>query len=181
MNSSYVALYGNWLEVYDRYNRKYRWVPASGYIAGLYAYTDNVSDPWFAPAGLNRGIINDIRRIAWNPTKGERDELYQAGINPIVSFAGKGTVVWGQKTMLDKASAFDRVNVRRLFLTIEKAIANASMYFVMEPNDRDTRQRLLSMINPFLADVVARRGIYDFLVVCDETNNTPERIDRNEL
>jgi len=119
--------------------------------------------------------------LAWNPTKGERDNLYISGLNPISSFAGQGKVVWGQKTMLDKSSAFDRVNVRRLFLTLEKAISKASMYFVFQPNDRDTRRELVGMIDPFLADVKARRGVYDYQVICDETNNTGERIDRNEL
>jgi phage tail sheath protein FI len=107
--------------------------------------------------------------------------LYLSGLNPLVSFAGKGKVVWGQKTMLDKASAFDRVNVRRLFLTIEKAIATSSMYFVFQPNDRETRAQLVGLIDPFLADVKARRGVYDYEVICDDTNNTDERVDRNEL
>jgi len=181
VNSSYVATYANWLEVYDSYNRKYRWIPASGYMAGIYARNDDLTDPWFAPAGLNRGIISGIRRLAWNPTKGERDQLYISGLNPIVSFSGKGKVVWGQKTMLDASSSFDRVNVRRLFLTIEKAISNSAEYFLFQPNDAETRNRLVAMIDPFLADVKARRGIYDYLVVCDTTNNTGERIDRNEL
>lgn len=181
VNSSYAALYGNWLEVYDKYNQKYRWIPASGHMAGIYAYTDQVTDPWFAPAGLNRALLSSVRRLAWNPNKSQRDKLYLNGINPIVSFAGKGKVVWGQKTMLDEASAFDRVNVRRLFMVIEKSISESSQYFVFQPNDRDTRRRLVSMIDPFLADVKSRRGVYDYLIVCNSQNNTPERIDRNEL
>lgn len=181
INNSYVATYANWLEVYDKYNKRYRWIPASGHVAGIYARTDDVSDPWFAPAGLNRAILSSIRRLAWNPNQGERDLIYKNGLNPIVSFAGQGKVVWGQKTMLDKSSAFNRVNVRRLFVTIEKAIATAAKYFLFEPNDPVTRSLLINMIDPYLRDVQARRGITDYYIVIDETNNTPERIDRNEL
>jgi hypothetical protein len=180
-NTSYAALYGNWCEVYDKYNRKYRWIPMAGHVAGIYAKTDYMRDPWWAPAGLNRAILTNIRRLAWNPKLGHRDMLYKDGINPIVSFAGQGKVVWGQKTMLDKSSAFNRVNVRRLFIVLEKAISTAAKYFLFEFNDRITRSQLVTMIEPFLRDVQQRRGIYDFKVVCDETNNTPERIDRNEL
>lgn len=180
-NTSYAALYGQWLEMYDKWNGKYRWIPASGHVAGIYANTDDVTDPWFAPAGLNRGVINNIRKLAFNPNQGKRDIMYKNGINPIVSFAGQGKVVWGQKTYLDKSSAFNRVNVRRLFIILEKAIATAVKYFLFEPNDTFTRLQLINMIEPFLRDVKSRRGIYDFLVVCDSSNNTPERIDRNEL
>jgi len=180
-NSSYASLYGNWLNCYDNWNATYRWIPSSGHVAGIYANTDDVTDPWFAPAGLNRGILNNVRKLAFNPSQGERDILYKNGINPIVSFAGQGKVVWGQKTMLDKSSAFNRVNVRRLFMILEKAVSTAAKYFLFEPNDAFTRLLLIDMIEPFLRDVKARRGIYDFLVVCDTTNNTAERIDRNEL
>jgi len=180
-NTSYASLYGNWIEVYDKYNKKYRWIPVSGHVAGIYAHTDDVNDPWWAPAGLNRAIINGVRRLAWNPKLSDRDMLYKDGINPIVSFAGQGKVVWGQKTMLDKSSAFNRVNVRRLFIVLEKAISTASKYFLFEPNDEITRSQLSRMVEPFLRDVKARRGVYDYKVICDETNNTPERIDRNEL
>lgn len=181
INSDKVALYSNWGEVYDRWNQKYRWIPLSGHVAGVYAYTDYVNDPWFAPAGLNRALLDGIRRLAWNPNQAQRDELYKNGINPIVSFAGQGKVIWGQKTMLDKTSAFNRVNVRRLFITIEKALATYAKYYIFEQNDEYTRYQLRSSIEPFLRDVRARRGIYDFEVICDERNNTPERIDRNEL
>jgi len=174
-------VYSNWLEVYDKYNATYRWIPASGHAAGIFARTDNVTDPWFAPAGFNRGGLSNIRKLAWNPTLGNRDIIYQNGMNPIVSFAGQGKVIWGQKTMLDKSSAFNRINVRRLFMILEKAIATAVKYFLFEPNDDLTRLLLVNMIDPFLRDVKARRGVYDYLVICDETNNTPERIDRNEL
>ena len=180
-NSSYAALYGNWLEIYDKWSGRYRWIPASGHVAGIYANTDDVSNPWFAPAGLTRGIITNIRKLAFNPNQAKRDILYKNGLNPIVSFAGQGKVVWGQKTMLDKNSAFNRVNVRRLFIILEKSIATAVKYFLFEPNDEFSRLQLINMIDPFLRDVKSRRGIYDYLVVCDSTNNTPERIDRNEL
>lgn len=180
-NTSYAALYGNWFNVFDKYMNEYHWVPASGYMAGLFARTDDLRDPWFAPAGLNRTVVTGVRKIAWNPTLGERDLLYKNGINPIVSFAGQGKVVWGQKTMLDKQSAFNRINVRRLFMVLEKAISTSAKYFLFEPNDRFTRAQLIAMINPFLRDVVSRRGIYEFYVQCDDVNNTPERIDRNEL
>lgn len=180
-NTSYAAVYANWLEIYDQWNQKYRWIPASGHAAGIYANTDDVSDPWFAPAGLNRAILTNVRKLAFNPTLGERDILYTAGLNPIVSFAGQGKVIWGQKTYYDKSSAFNRVNVRRLFMILEKAISTAAVYFLFEPNDTFTRLQLINLIEPFLRDVQSRRGIYDFLVVCDSTNNTPERIDRNEL
>jgi len=180
-NTSYAAMYANWLDVFDKWNSKYRWVPASGHVAGIYANTDDVADPWWAPAGLNRAILNNVRKLAWNPTQGQRDILYKNGLNPIVSFAGQGKVVWGQKTLLDKSSAFNRVNVRRLFMVLEKAISTASKYFLFEPNDPYTRLQLINMIDPFLRDVKARRGLYEYLVVCDATNNTAERIDRNEL
>lgn len=180
-NSSYAALYGNWLEVYDKWNAKYRWIPSSGHVAGIYAYTDETTDPWFAPAGLNRAGISNVRRLAWNPKRSHRDILYKNGINPIVAFSGQGKVVWGQKTLLDKSSAFNRVNVRRLFMVLEKAISTAARYFLFEPNDEITRLLLINMIEPYLRDVKSRRGIYDFAVVCDSRNNTPERIDRNEL
>jgi len=181
INTSYSAVYGNWIEVYDRYNKKYRWIPASGHVGGIYANTDQSNDAWWAPAGLNRALLTSVRRLAWNPDLGKRDILYMAGINPIVSFAGQGKVVWGQKTLLDKSSAFNRVNVRRLFIVLEKAISTASKYFLFEPNDTSTRESMMAMINPFLRDVKGRRGIYDYKVVCDESNNSPERIDRNEL
>lgn len=180
-NTSYAALYGQWLEVYDKWNGRYRWIPCSGHVAGIYANTDDVSDPWFAPAGLNRAILTNIRKLAFNPNQAARDIMYKNGINPLVSFSGQGKVVWGQKTYLDKNSAFNRVNVRRLFIILEKAISTAVKYFLFEPNDSFTRLQLINMIEPFLRDVQSRRGIYEFYVVCDSRNNTPERIDRNEL
>jgi phage tail sheath protein FI len=180
-NSSYVATYANWLNIYDKWNAKHRWVPASGHVAGIYVNTDEVAEPWFAPAGLNRAILNQVRKLAWIPKKGERDILYSNGLNPIVDFPGQGKIVWGQKNMLDKPSAFNRMNVRRLFIIIGKAVATALKYFLFEPNDTFTRLSIINMIDPYLKDIVARRGIFDYLIVCDERNNTPERIDRNEL
>lgn len=180
-NTSYAALYGNWIEVFDTWNKKYRWIPVSGHIAGLFAHTDDVADAWWAPAGLNRAILTGVRRLAFNPTEGNRDAMYLAGINPIVSFSGQGKVVWGQKTLLDKQSAFNRVNVRRLFLVLEKSIAKSAKYFLFEQNDEVTWMLMRNMIEPFLRDVQGRRGITDFRVQIDEVTNTPERIDRNEL
>jgi hypothetical protein len=181
INSDKVCAYANWLEVYDRWNKKYRWIPASGYVAGIFAHTDSVNDPWFAPAGPNRGILTGVRRLAWNPNLAQRNILYLNGWNPIVSFSGQGKMVYGQKTMLDKNSSFNRINVRRLFNVIEKAIATEAKYFLFEPNDARTRMQMVNMVVPFLRDVKARRGIDDFQVICDERNNTPERVDRNEL
>lgn len=180
-NTSYAALYGQYLEIYDKWNARYRWIPISGTAAGIYANTDDISDPWFAPAGLNRALITNVRKLAFNPNQASRDIMYKNGINPVVSFSGQGKVIWGQKTLLDKNSAFNRVNVRRLFIILEKAISTAVKYFLFEPNDTFTRLQLINMVEPFLRDVKSRRGIYDFLVICDSTNNTPERIDRNEL
>lgn len=180
-NTSYAGAYGNWFEVFDTWNKKYRWIPSSGHMAGIYANNDNVADAWWAPAGLNRAIITGVRRLAFNPTEGQRDIMYLAGINPIVSFSGQGKVVWGQKTLLDKQSAFNRVNVRRLFLVLEKAIAKSAKYFLFEQNDEVTWMLMTNMIEPFLRDVQGRRGIYDFKVQIDEVTNTPERIDRGEL
>lgn len=181
VNTSYAALYGNWLEVYDKWNGKYRWIPASGHVAGIYANTDNVSEPWFAPAGLNRAILNNVRKLAWNPNQAERDIIYKNRINPIVSFAGQGKLIYGQKTLLDKESVFNRINVRRLFLTLEKAIGTSAKYFIMEQNDDISRMLFINMVDPYLRDVKSRRGIIDYLVVCDSSNNTDERIERNEF
>lgn len=181
INSSYAALYGNWIEIYDKWNGKYRWVPTSGHVAGLFANNDYVAEPWFAPAGPNRALITSVRRLAWNPSLGQRNILYKNGINPIVSLAGMGKLVYGQKTLLDKESAFNRINVRRLFMVLEKAISTAARYFLFEPNDDISRLLLINMIDPFLRDVKARRGVYDYMIVCDESNNTGERINRGEL
>ena len=180
-SSSYAVLDGNWKYQYDKYNDVYRWVPCNGDVAGLCARTDLERDPWFSPGGLNRGILKNVIKLAYNPTKTNRDDLYTKGINPIVSFQGEGTVLFGDKTMLSKPSAFDRINVRRLFIVLEKAIARAARFSLFEFNDQFTRAQFVSLVEPFLRDVQGRRGITDFRVVCDETNNTGQVIDRNEF
>lgn len=180
-SSSYVVMDGNWKYQYDKYADVYRWVPLNGDIAGLCARTDQDRDPWFSPGGLNRGIIKNVIKLAYNPTKTDRDNLYVKGINPVVTFAGEGTVLFGDKTMLSKPSSFDRINVRRLFIVLEKAIARAARFSLFEFNDQFTRAQFVALVEPFLRDVQGRRGITDFRVVCDETNNTGEVIDRNEF
>jgi phage tail sheath protein FI len=180
-STSYAVLDGNWKYQYDKYNDVYRWVPLNGDVAGLCARTDQERDPWFSPGGLNRGIIKNIIKLAYNPTKTERDTLYVKGINPVVTFQGEGTVLFGDKTLQSKPSAFDRINVRRLFIVLEKSIARAARFSLFEFNDQFTRAQFVALVEPFLRDVQGRRGITDFRVVCDETNNTGEIIDRNEF
>ena len=180
-STSYAVLDSNWKYQYDKYNDVYRWVPLNGDVAGLCARTDLERDPWYSPGGLNRGIIKNSIKLAWNPTKTNRDDLYVKGINPIVTFQGEGTVLFGDKTLLSKPSAFDRINVRRLFIVLEKAIARAARFSMFEFNDQFTRAQFVALVEPFLRDVQGRRGITDFRVVCDETNNTGEVIDRNEF
>jgi phage tail sheath protein FI len=180
-STSYAVLDGNWKYQYDKYSDVYRWIPLNGDIAGLCARTDQERDPWFSPGGLNRGIIKNIIKLAWNPNKTDRDTLYVKGINPVVTFQGEGTVLFGDKTLQSKPSAFDRINVRRLFIVLEKAIARAARFSLFEFNDQFTRAQFVSLVEPFLRDVQGRRGITDFRVVCDETNNTGEVIDRNEF
>ena len=143
--------------------------------------TDNERDPWFSPAGFNRGQVKNVIKLSFNPTKSQRDQLYKNGINPVTTFPGQGTVLFGDKTLLAKPSAFDRINVRRLFITLEKAISTAAKFTLFEFNDEFTRAQFRNLVEPFLRDVQGRRGIYDFRVVCDESNNTPEVIDRNEF
>jgi len=180
-SSSYAVFDSAWKYMFDKYNNVYRWIPLNGDIAGLCVRTDSTRDPWFSPAGLNRGQIKNVVKLSWNPNKTNRDDLYKIGVNPVVSFPGEGTVLFGDKTMLSKPSAFDRINVRRLFIVLEKAIATAAKYSLFEFNDEFTRAQFVSLVDPFLRDVQGRRGIYDYRVVCDETNNTPEVIDRNEF
>ena len=180
-STSYAVLDSNWKYQYDKYNDVYRWVPLNGDVAGLCARTDLERDPWFSPGGLNRGIIKNSIKLAWNQTKTNSDDLYVKGINPIVTFQGEGTVLFGDKTLLSKPSAFDRINVRRLFIVLEKAIARAARFSMFEFNDQFTRAQFVALVEPFLRDVQGRRGITDFRVVCDETNNTGEVIDRNEF
>jgi len=180
-SSSYVVFDSGYKYMYDRYNDMYRYVPLNGDLAGLSARTDLVADAWFSPAGLNRGIIRGAVKLAFNPTKAQRDELYRARVNPVTTFPGQGTVLFGDKTGLSAPSAFDRINVRRLFITLEKAVATASKFQLFEFNDEFTRANFRNIVEPFLREVQGRRGITDFLVVCDETNNTGEVIDRNEF
>ena len=181
VNSSYAVLDSGYKYQYDRYNDVYRWVPLNGDIAGLCARTDYTNDAWWSPGGYNRGQIKNVVRLAVNPGKALRDNLYKNGVNPVVSFPGQGTVLFGDKTLLSKPSAFDRINVRRLFIVLEKAIATAAKYQLFEFNDSFTRAQFKNLVEPFLRDVQGRRGIIDFRVNCDEANNTGEVIDRNEF
>ena len=180
-STSFAVMDSNWKYMYDKYNDLYRWIPCNGDVAGLCAQTDRDRDPWFSPAGFNRGQLKNIVKLAFNPNQTQRDTLYKAGVNPVVSFPGDGTVLFGDKTMLNKPSAFDRINVRRLFIVLEKAIAKAARASLFEFNDEFTRAQFVNLVEPFLRLVQGRRGIYDFRVICDETNNTGEVIDRNEF
>jgi len=185
-NTSYTALYTPWVKIYDQYNDKILEIPPTGYVASQMAYNDYVSEPWYAPAGLNRGLLNvlGVTRVF---TQGERDTLYLKQLNPLQTFRGEGNVIWGQKTQQVKASALDRINVRRLLIVLEKSISASLKYFVFEPNSDITRYRITSMIESYL-DLLGARGAFQtelgdkgFKVVCDATNNTPAIIDRNEL
>lgn len=180
-NNMFVVAAGNYKYQYDRYNDKYRWINIAGDIAGLRAQTSMNRASWWASAGLERGQVKNVTKLAFNPTQGQRDLLYKNGINPIVSFPGQGTCMWGQKTLLAKPSSFDRVNVRGLFNTMERALSKMAKYQIMEFNDNFTRNRIVSMIKPYLSSVQAGRGIQDFLVICDESNNTADVISRNQL
>ena len=180
-SSSYAVMDSGWKYQYDRYNDVYRYVPLNGDTAGLAVRTDFVADPWFSPAGFNRGQIKNVIKLPFSPRKVERDALYKKGINPVVTFPGNGTILYGDKTLLAKPSAFDRINVRRLFIVLEKSIATAAKFQLFEFNDAFTRAQFRNLVEPFLREVQGRRGITDFKVVCDETNNTPEVIDRNEF
>ena len=180
-SSSYVFFDSGYKYQYDRYNDVYRYVPLNGDTAGLAARTDLIADAWYSPAGLNRGIVRGAVKLAFNPTKTQRDELYRARVNPVTTFSGQGTVLFGDKTGLAVPSAFDRINVRRLFIILEKAISTASKVQLFEFNDEFTRAGFRNMVEPFLREIQGRRGITDYLVVCDETNNTGEVVDRNEF
>ena len=180
-SSSYAVFDSGYKYMYDKFNDTFRFVPLNGDIAGLCANTDNVADPFFSPGGFNRGQIRGAVKLAYNPTKAQRDILYPARINPVVTFPGQGTVLFGDKTALAKPSAFDRINVRRLFILLEKAIATAAKFQLFEFNDEFTQAQFRNLVEPFLRDIQGRRGITDFSVVCDGTNNTGEVIDRNEF
>jgi len=179
--SSYLAVDNNYLRIYDKYNDNYIYIPAASTTAGIFALTDYNYGPWWSPAGERRGEYAGVTNLAYSPSKTERDELYKKGVNPIVQFPGRGTILFGDKTKLARPSAFDRINVRRLFLAIEKSIAEAARNFLFEFNDEFTRSEFVAIVEPLLREIQARRGIQDFFVQCDERNNTPEVIDRNEL
>ena len=180
-SSSYAVMDSGWKYQYDKYNDLYRYVPLNADTAGLMVQTDLTRDPWYSPAGFNRGNVKNAIKLAYNPSKADRDQLYKKGVNPVVTFPGQGTVLYGDKTMLAQPSAFDRINVRRLFIVLEKAISTASKFTLFEFNDEFTRSQFKNLVEPFLRDVQGRRGITDFTVVCDSSNNTGEVIDRNEF
>jgi hypothetical protein len=178
---SYAVMDSGYKYQYDRYNDRYRYVPLNADIAGICARTDNTNDPWWSPGGYNRGTVKNIVKLAYNPDQAARDALYKAGVNPVVSFPGQGIVLYGDKTMQAKPSAFDRINVRRLFIVLEKAIATAAKFQLFEFNDGFTRAQFKNLVEPFLRDVQGRRGIVDFRVKCDDTNNTGAVIDANQF
>ena len=180
-STSYAVMDSGYKYQYDKYNGVYRWVPLNGDMAGLCARTDNIRDPWVSPAGYNRGSIKNIFNLAFNPTKAQRDILYKSNVNPVITQPGQGFILFGDKTLLSTPSAFDRINVRRLFIVLEKAIATAAKYILFELNNDITRARFKNLVEPFLRDVQGRQGVTDFRFVCNETNNTPQVIDRNEL
>ena len=179
--STYVVADSGWKYMFDKYSNTYRWIPLNGDIAGTCVYTDSVRDPWFSPAGYNRGNLKNVVKLAWNPTKSQRDSLYSLAVNPVGTFPGQGTVLFGDKTFTTQPSAFDRINVRRLFIVLEKTIAKASQYSLFEFNDEFTRNQFVALVTPFLRDIQGRRGITDFRVVCDTTNNTSQVIDSNQF
>ena len=180
-SSSYMVFDSGYKYMFDKYNDVFRFVPLNGDTAGLCAFTDQIADSFFSPAGFNRGNVRGAVKLSYNPTKAERDRLYRARVNPVVNFPGQGVVLFGDKTALTKPSAFDRINVRRLFLLLEKAIATAAKFQLFEFNDEFTRAQFRNLVEPFLRDIQGRRGITDFSVKADNTNNTGEVIDRNEF
>ena len=180
-SSSYAVCDSSALYVYDKYNDVFRYIGAAGHVAGLCANTDRVADAWFSPAGVNRGQLLGATKLAFNPKKADRDTLYKGRVNPLVSFPGEGMMLFGDKTLLSRPSAFDRINVRRLFIVLEKAIATAAKAQLFEFNDEFTRAQFRNLVEPFLRDVKGRRGITDFQVICDTTNNTGQVIDSNRF
>ena len=179
--SSYAVCDSGYKYQYDKYSDVYRYIPLNGDIAGVTARTDDLRDPWWSPAGYNRGVIKNVVKLPYNPDKADRDHLYKNSVNPVMTQAGQGTVLFGDKTALNRPSAFDRINVRRLFIVLEKAIATAAKFTLFEFNDEFTRAQFRNMVEPFLRDIQGRRGIYDFRVVCDETNNTGEVIEQRRF
>jgi phage tail sheath protein FI len=180
-NSSYLVADNNFLKVYDKYNDGYIHIPAASSTAGICAATDLNRAPWFSPAGSRRGQYLGITGLAYTPNKSQRDQLYKIDVNPVANIPGQGTLLYGDKTMLGRPSAFDRVNVRRLFLILERAIGRAAQQVLFEFNDEFTRAEFVNIVEPVLREVQGRRGITDFRVICDETNNTPAIVDRNEF
>ena len=180
-SSSYAFMDSGWKYLNDKYNQVFRWVPLNGDMAGLAAQTDTTNDPWFSPAGFNRGNVKNVIKLAWNPKQLDRDTLYKQGVNPVVQFAGQGTVLFGDKTMLARPSAFDRINVRRLFIVLEKTISRLAKSELFEFNDEFTRSQFRNIVEPYLRDVKARRGVIDYRVICDDTNNTDAVIEQNRF
>jgi len=180
-SSSYAIFDSGYKYTYDRFNNEFRYIPCNGDVAGLMTRTNLVAYPWFSPAGQQRGTLNNAIKLAYNPTKAQRDQLYPARINSIINQKGSGIILYGDKTGLGYASAFDRINVRRLFLTVEQALEGAANAQLFELNDINTRSNFVNIVEPYLRDVQAKRGVYDFLIVCDDTNNTPDVIDNNEF
>jgi len=178
---SYTVFDSTPVYVYNKYADRYEWIPACGHMAGLCAYTDEISDPWFSPAGFNRGQLRGVTKLAYNPKSIDRDDLYNSNINPIVNVTGQGIILYGDKTGQTRPSAFDRINVRRLFITIQRVCAQAAKFQLFELNDEFTRNAFINTIDPYLRDVQGRRGITDYKVVCNETNNTPQVIDSNRF
>jgi phage tail sheath protein FI len=180
-SSSYSVFDSGYKYTYDRFNDKQRYVPLNPDMAGLLTESSQIAEPWYSPAGVVRGQVRNVTRLSYNPSKEQRDQLYSARINPVTTFPGEGTILYGDKTALAYSSAFDRINVRKLFLIIEKEISKISRSVLFEFNDVTTRALFRNNVNPYLRDIQSRRGMTDFLVVCDESNNTPEIIDRNEF
>ena len=180
-SSSYAVFDTGYKYTYDRFNNTFRYIPTNGDTAGLMVRTELDAYPWFSPAGLQRGVLNNAVKMAYNPTKNQRDELYSGRINSIINQRGSGIALYGDKTALAYSSAFDRINVRRLFLTVEQALEGAANDQLFELNDSNTRANFVNIVEPYLRDVQAKRGVYDFRVICDETNNTPDVIDNNEF
>jgi hypothetical protein len=179
--TTYGAIYGNWKYQYDSYNDKYRWLPVSGDVAGIFSASDAAREVWFAPAGLTRGQMKNVVKFGFNPDKANRDMIHKNNVNIVTAFPGDGPVVYSQLTLTNKSSAFADIDVRRLFIYMEKAISTASRFFLFEKNTPFTRRQLYNMIYPFLEDIVGREGIDEFVVICDESNNTDEVIGRNQM
>lgn len=180
-STSFAVMDSGWKMIYDVYNDKYRWIPLNADIAGLCAQVDNTNDPWWSPGGYNRGRLKNVVSLAFNPNKQSRDSIYKVGINPVVTFQTDGTILYGDRTLQGKQSAFSQIGIRRLFILLQKAIGNAAKYFLFEFNDQFTRAQFRAMIEPYLREVKGRRGMDDFKVVCDTTNNTAEVIMRGEF